>query len=958
MKYSNQILKRFFSFPFVKNRSLPRILSLYLVLVTTLSVFVLAFFWIFQSSRKSNVESDNLRHVYIENQKARIAQQVKGVRGFITYLHSKSNISMRENLKERVDEGFRVAMNIYQQNNGILTDEEIIENIKHALSPVLFNNNRSYYIINSLNGVQLMNPKNVSAEGTNRLNYRDKEGNYTIKKEINLLSTQKEGFMEYKRVADKNNNTGILKISYIKLIEPLGCYITATEYTLDAERDIQQEALKRISLIRYGKEGYIFVNTYTGKALIKNGELLNPPVDILAGTDENWKTVFAQELEATKKPEGDYYTYKFRKLSDPNTSTKVSYFLGIPEWQWIIGSGLYIDDVEPVIVQKKAELGKQIRTDILRVTIFLCLVLLIILWIARYISRRTSASLNMLTQFFHRARTENFAIDSRILYFDEFQTIALSANEMLSEREKVKQALETEKSLLRYLIDSIPDLIFFKDKEGKFLGCNKAFEEYTERTEQEFKGKTEYDFFSKEQADLYLKTDDEILESKESRRNFEWATYQDGRKVLFDTLKTLYFDSNGNSLGFIGISRDVTGIHETQEKLTLAKEKAEESDKLKTAFLANMSHEIRTPMNAIIGFSDLMTDDNLSASDKSEYSSHIKKAGESLMNLISDIIDIAKIEAGQLQFNNSACNLDELLNEMIGTYTEVKIKAGKKNLNIRLLKQSGSSHLSILTDPFRLKQVLANLIGNSMKFTERGYIEFGYSLNENKTIEFVVRDTGIGIPISKQQDIFHRFSQVDNSNTRKYGGTGLGLAISKNIIEIMGGKIWLESEPGTGSTFHFTIPFNPTHTDELKNSVSESNHVSINWQGKTILVSEDVPSNFMFIEAALRRTKVRLLWAQDGRQAVTMALEDHEIDLVLMDIQMPELNGYEATTEILKGRPDLPIISQTAYALSGEKEKSLAVGCVDYIPKPIKSELLISMIGKYLFPEQPSGFTE
>jgi PAS domain S-box-containing protein len=958
MKNLKQNIKRFFSAPLIKYRSLPRILSLYLILVTILSVSVLAFFWIFQASRKSTVESDNLRHEYIENQKARIAQEVISVRGYILYMRSQSEKSIRKNLQERVEDGYKIAMNIYQENKDISKNEEIIENIKQALSPVLFNDNRCYYILTSLNGVQLMNPKYLSSDGSNRLNYRDKEGNYIIKSELNLLNRQNEGFITYRKASENDGDSGIFKITYVKKIAQLGCYIASTDNIEHAKRIIQNEVLNRISSIRFGKEGYIFVNTYEGMALIKNGELMNPPVDINAGTDENWKSIFAQELEAAKKPEGDYYTYKFRKLSESRTSTKISYFLGVPEWNWIIGSGLYIDDVEPVITQKKAELGKQIRMDILRVMAFLFVILLIILLIARYISKRTGASLNYLTQFFHRARTEYHAIDPHLLYFDEFQTIAFSANEMVAEREKVKQALETEKSLLRYLIDSIPDLVFFKDKKGVFLGCNKAFEEYTGRTEQEFKGKTEYDFFSTEQADQYSKTDAEILKTKESKRNFEWATYPDGRKVLLDTLKTLFFDSNGNSLGFIGISRDVTAIHETQQKLTLAKERAEESDKLKTAFLANMSHEIRTPMNAIIGFSDLLTDDNLSASDKSEYTTHIKKAGESLMNLISDIIDIAKIEAGQLQFNNSACNLDELLNEMIGTYTEAKIKAGKKNLNIRLHKQSGINGLSILTDPFRLKQVLINLIGNSMKFTERGFIEFGYSLKDKKTIEFVVRDTGIGIPLSKQQDIFYRFSQVDNSNTRKYGGTGLGLAISKNIIEIMGGTIWLESEPGNGSAFFFTLPYYPADTEENVNIIPGANQENVNWQGKTILVSEDVPSNFMFIEAALRRTKVRLLWAQDGRQAVTMAIDDPQIDLVLMDIQMPELNGYEATSEILKVRPDLPVISQTAYALSGEKEKSLAAGCVDYIPKPIKSDLLISTIGKYLFAEIPAKLEE
>jgi PAS domain S-box-containing protein len=949
MKASNLSKSRFTLGGMIKNRSLPRVLFLYLLIVTAITVLALAHLWTSQAYRKSDIESNKIREEYIGNQKARVMQQVIGVRDYIYYVRSQTKAKLRTLLQNRVNEGYNIAMNIYLQNKGKLSDQEIKTLIVQALSPVWFNNNRCCYHIYSLNGVQQMNPLAPSYNGKSMLGFRDKDGYELVGNELKLLNKQSQGYIYYRRELSNSDDSILSKIAYVKKFDPFNWYIGAFDDVSEFESDIKHETLERISRIRYGKEGYVFVNMYNGDALITNGVLMDPPINILAGNDENWKKIFAVELEAAHKPEGEFYMYKFRKLSQPKSTTKVSYFAGVPEWEWIIGAGIYIDDIEPVIAQKKADLNKQIRTDILKVIGLMLIIMLIIVLVARYISKRTRESLNHLTQFFDKAKTSYQAIDPKLLFFDEFQAIAVSADSMVAERQKAKDDLETEKSLLRYLIDSVPDLIFFKDKDGKFLGCNKAFEEFTGRKEADFKGRTDYDFFTKEQADLYAQSDVEILRSKETQRNHEWTTYPDGRKVLFDTMKTLFFDTKGDSLGLIGISRDITEIEETQKKLTIAKEKAEEADKLKTAFLANMSHEIRTPMNAIIGFSDLLTDDDLTRNEKLDYSIHIKKAGESLMNLISDIIDIAKIEAGQLQINNAACNLDELLNDLVGTYSEVIIKAGKEALKIRLFKQVGVNGLVIMTDPFRLKQVLSNLIGNATKFTERGHIEFGYLLKDNETIEFIVRDTGMGIAHGKQKDIFQRFSQVDNSNTRKYGGTGLGLAISKNIIEIMGGTIWLESEPGKGSSFCFTLPFVPVISSEVTESHFEKTIQDYDWQGKTILVAEDVPSNFMFIEAALRRTNVRLLWVQDGKQAVAMALQDASIDLILMDIQLPELNGYEATAEILKVRKDLPIISQTAYALSGEKEKSLQAGCVDYIPKPIRSENLIITIGKHLF---------
>jgi PAS domain S-box-containing protein len=933
----------------IKNRSLPRVLFLYLMIVTTIMLLTLAHLWTSQAYKKSDIESNKIREEYTGTQKARIMQQVISVRDYIYYVRSQTKIKMRHMLQDRVNEGYNIAMNIYLENKGKHSDEEIKRFIIQALSPVWFNNNRCCYYINSLDGVQQMNPLSPSSNGKSRLGIRDSEGNDQVANELRLLRSKNQGFIDYRKVLPDSDDSSLHKVAFVKKFDPFNWYIGTSEKLSEYENDIKLETLERISRIRYDKEGYVFVNTFDGKALVTNGELKDPPVNILASNDENWKKIFKVELEAAHNPDGEFYTYKFRKLSKAMTTSKISYFAGVPEWEWIIGAGMYIDDIEPVIAQKKADLYRQIRIDIFKVLGLMLLVMLIIVFIARFISKRTRESLNHLTHFFDEARTGYQAIDPKLLFFDEFQAIAASADSMVAERQKVKNDLETEKSLLRCLIDSVPDLIFFKDKDGKFLGCNKAFEEYTGRKESDFKGKTDYDFFTKEQAEQYAQSDNEILRTKEAIRNHEWSTYPDGRKVLFDTMKTLFFDAEGNSLGLIGISRDITEIEETQNKLTIAKEKAEEADKLKTAFLANMSHEIRTPMNAIIGFSDLLTDDDLSRTEKLDYSVHIKKAGESLMNLISDIIDIAKIEAGQLQINNAPCNLDELLNDLIGAYSEVIAKAGKEDLKIRLFKQVGVNGLVIMTDPFRLRQVLSNLIGNAIKFTERGHIEFGYLVKDINTIEFIVRDTGMGIAHSKQKDIFQRFSQVDNSNTRKYGGTGLGLAISKNIVEIMGGKIWLESEPANGSSFWFTLPFFPVYTPEINTSIIEKIQEDHNWKGKTILVAEDVPSNFMFIEAALRRTDVRLLWAQDGKQAVKMALQDTSIDLILMDIQLPEMNGYEATAEILKVRKDLPIISQTAYALSGEKEKSIKAGCVDYIPKPIKSETLISIIGKHLF---------
>ena len=351
-------------------------------------------------------------------------------------------------------------------------------------------------------------------------------------------------------------------------------------------------------------------------------------------------------------------------------------------------------------------------------------------------------------------------------------------------------------------------------------------------------------------------------------------------------------------------------------------------------------------MNAIIGFSDLLADEDLTAAEKENFISKIRLSGESLLNLINDIIDIAKIEAGQLSIVELPCEIDQLLFNLEGTFSEIRLKTQKEGLQLKLTIPPRPEPLIAVTDPMRLQQVMSNLLANALKFTDSGEVEFGYQEKENEII-FFVRDTGIGILENNQDMLFQRFSQVDGSSTRKYGGTGLGLAISKNIVEMMGGRIWVESEYGKGSVFRFSIPLRSPDAVGEKLTIKQE---SFNWKEKTILIAEDQEQNFILLAAILRFTRVSILHAVNGQEAIDLVKENPEIDMVLMDIQLPLKTGYEAIREIRMIRPELPIISLTAFALPNEREKSLAAGCVDYFSKPVSAEVLVNALRKFLDP--------
>ena len=379
-------------------------------------------------------------------------------------------------------------------------------------------------------------------------------------------------------------------------------------------------------------------------------------------------------------------------------------------------------------------------------------------------------------------------------------------------------------------------------------------------------------------------------------------------------------------------------------ELIAAKEKAEESDRLKSAFLTNMSHEIRTPMNGILGFASLLKVPGLTGKEQRKFIDIIEKSGDRMLSTINDIIDISKIEAGQVNVIISDINLNKQLDELFEFFLP---EAKKKNIQLSIRNKVPKQQTNFKSDKEKLNSILTNIIKNAIKYTHDGSIEFGYSINEKdkkNELEFYVKDTGIGIPEERQNAVFNRFVQADIEDRQVYEGSGLGLAISKAYVEMLGGKIWVESVEGVGSQFYFTIPFDSNNKKIPEKDAQDSNKRLSIKNGLKILIVDDDEYAITLLSIVLKEYANEMLIAKTGIEALKMCRDNSDIDIILMDIKIPGIDGYEATRQIRKFNKEVFILAQTAYAQAGDRVKAIEAGCDDYISKPIDKKQLIEII--------------
>lgn len=503
---------------------------------------------------------------------------------------------------------------------------------------------------------------------------------------------------------------------------------------------------------------------------------------------------------------------------------------------------------------------------------------------------------------------------------------------------RTEAALRETERLYQTVVEAADDRIGLFTADGTPLLTNSAFFESVGYTREEFMQFEKNELTHPEDVKRLEQEGKELYEKGVSSHEYR-IRHKKGHYLHMSSKLVLIRGEEGEPDLVLFIMRDITEQKRTMKELEEAKERAVESDKLKSAFLANMSHEIRTPMNSIVGFSNLLNNLDLDDELRGLYVNRIITNSELLLALISDIIDLAKIESGQLAIITGRLKVSELIKEMEEYGREELIRLRKEKLEIETVLKLKASEME--TDVIRIAQVLKNLINNAIKFTDAGKVEIGCVKGEaDKSVRFYVRDTGIGISQEHIELIFDQFRQIDGSNTRKFGGTGLGLAICKNLVRLMGGKVWAESKPGKGSLFQVELPLKPTASVPPQSERTRIREREWTGQKISILAVDDEPDTLELYSALLTQMGHQVRVAETGYEALRLLDQYPLPDLVLMDVTMPVMSGTDTMKLIRERYPEIRVVAQSAHALSGDRDRFLGEGYDDYLPKPFTSKEL------------------
>ena len=910
-----------------------------LVIPAFVSVSLFGSFWISDEYERSKKEAAALREVYFESQKRLIQEETDKVIDYIEYKKSQAEERLKLSIKSRTNEAYDIALNLYEQHKRTKSPAEIEKIIKDALRPIRYNNQRGYYFVTRLDGVEILFADRPEMEGRNLIDMQDTQGKFVIRDMIDIIRKTGEGFYRYTWTKPKSIGKDFPKIAYIKYFEPFDWLIGTGEYLDDVVNDIQQEVLARIENITFGDDGYIFAGQWDGLSLINPAKGRN----MLDVADVNGVKIVRELIKAAKSG-GGFVNYVMPKFNSNVTYKKLSYTTGIPEWKWYVGAGVNVDKIETLIQQKREALQKRIRSSLFKIILILSAIVLFIFITAKLVTSRLSRSFNQFLAFFSKAATESAKIDSENLHFKEFETLAGAANRMIAERNRAEAALRDSERKYRELVESVNSIILRMDTDGNIIFFNKYAQTFFGYSEEEILGKnvigTIVPQVDRQGFDLEVMIKDIGTQPERYISNENENIRRNGERVRIAWMNKAIYDDENRVREILCVGIDVTEKWQLEKRLA----QAQKMEAIGT-LAGGIAHDFNNILSAILGYTELSLIDIPYDSAIRGNLKQVLKAGNRAKELVQQILTYSRQREREMQ----PVKINLIVNEAL------KLLRASLPSTIEI-QNSIKSDLAVFSDPTNIHQVIMNLCTNAgYAMQEKGgllqvhledveldanFVKQNPDLIPGKFVRLTVSDTGHGMSPEVMERIFDPFF----STKKKGEGTGMGLSVVHGIVKSHGGAITVDSTPGRGSVFKLYFP---AIESEL-NPQNESANLMLTGT-EHILFVDDEPFQADIAKKMLTRLGYRLTTCTSSIEAFDAFRQaPQKFDLIITDMTMPRMPGDVLARKLISIRPNLPIIVCTGYSERINSDAAKEIGIRELVMKPVVLKDLARIIRQVL----------
>ena len=938
--------------------------TLLFVVLSLLTIFIVSGFGYFLLSRDYQSflsESEEIREHYLSAQKSLLKGEVNKAIEYIAYKWSQTEKRLKSMIRDRTYQAYDMAAAIYEKYRGEKTPEELRRLIVNVLRPIRFNNGRGYYFITGMDGEEILFADRPEFEGQNLLDMRDTEGAYVIRDMIEIIKRAGEGYYRYNWTKPNAQGRGFPKMAYVKYFAPLNAFIGTGEYLDEAEADIQQEVLERIGEIRFGKEGYVFVVSYDGVTLM-NGvqpELIGK--DMWEMTDPHGVKVIQQERKAAEKPGGDFIYYHWEKPSTNKIVPKISFIKGFPQWRWMVGAGVYVDEIESVIAAKRAEVQKSAH-QYLFVLIGVLAGLLILLMVFSYsFSQYFRRQFEVFLAFFKKMETGGAAIDADQFRLQEFELLAESANTMLAKRQQAEAALRESRRVLATLMGNLPGMVYrcHNDADWTMEFVSEGCLELTGYEPADLIRNSVVSYGSLIHEDDREMVDQQVHTAVGQGRPFQ-LVYRihaaDGRLKWVQEQGRGVFSPDLNLLALEGFIADITESRQAQEEKADLEEQLRQAQKMEAVgtLAGGIAHDFNNLLGAIIGYSELVLDSIESGNPKTQEVQQILTAAERARKLVRHLLTFSRKVEPQLrplsmnqEVQNALAVLGPTLPKMVHIETRLApdlkpVRADSNQLQ-QVLLNLASNAADAMPDGGRLVIETENFVLDDEQARQR------LDLRPGPYVLLTVSDTGHGMGERTLRHIFDPFF-----TTKAVGkGTGLGLSTVYGIVKGHGGHIECASQPGVGSVFKIYLP---VHEGEVPDEPEGGGPQKTAGGDETILLVDDEEALRDLGKLILQSVGYKVLLAESGEEALKIIREKmDELDLVVLDLGMPGMGGHKCLREIMALNPEKKVIIASGYAGDDQVRNSLEAGAQGFVAKPYHMRDLLQTVRSVLDGRDPAA---